>query len=359
MSRNSLSSADATQILLSNMLVNAQLALYPVKEARNYGTGVTVSPFELVEQLKRAVMKGVPELTESLLGEKKRELGQELFDSLFKIGYEFPNKKAIKIIDAVMDESKRHLPIMTSDATLEGEGPEIGKPTLLTRIGGCAVRCVGCDTPHSWNAEVVTFDGNIDPTRREYNQVMDVSDVADLIVQQAGYYGLKRVSITGGEPLHYIDALRLLVADLWLRGFYINIETSGTLFDPVVFAMCHVSVDIKTPSSRVELSEYQLGALHAVASYEHASPAHVKAVVADGVDLEFLLNNFSKILNGSGVYRPLCITPWAYAVQEDINPAEMSSNIDQITKWVFDHKRELDSRQVRIIAQQHKLMAYV
>lgn len=725
MSQNSLSSADATQIILSNMLVNAQLALYPIKEARIYGTGVTTTPQELVEQLKNATMKGIPELTASLLGEKKRDHGMELFESLFKVGYEFPNKKAIKIVNSVIDESKRHLPIMTSDATLEGEGPEIGKPTLLTRIGGCAVRCVGCflatdkimtttgmkylhevevgewlytfdedynltttqvtkaihqmvnpdefvkvyyeernqygklqtkskictqdhewnvknvgwveakdlkpgsivhhlnsrevfkqkqsdsnpmhnaetaskvsdaiatqyangrkpncmgedarreasirmtesnpmyqhasvqrmllqkeypksraekithyvmekrlklkvkytgggknklligdndfgyympdflikgtnkvlelysttypcykedrsskegrklyessrrehykrfgyevefiryedhlpcalderitkdkissyplstfkilskrlnkfvtngvkilsverlsvrekagiqrqydnrkasndyvsivnfscapfnhflidgvhvhncDTPHSWNAEVAEFDGIIDPTRREYNQVMKVSDVADLIVQQAGYYGLKRVSITGGEPLHYIEALRLLVADLWLRGFYINIETSGTLFDPIVFAMCHVSVDIKTPSSRVELSDTQIGALHAVASYEHASPAHVKAVIKDEVDLNFLKEKFSKILNGNGVYRTLCLTPWAYAVQEDVDPREMSSNIDQITKWVFDHKRELDSRQVRVIAQQHKLMSYV
>lgn len=359
MSQNSLSSADATQIILSNMLVNAQLALYPIKEARIYGTGVTTTPHELVEQLKNATMKGIPELTASLLGEKKRDHGMELFESLFKVGYEFPNKKAIKIVNSVIDESKRHLPIMTSDATLEGEGPEIGKPTLLTRIGGCAVRCLGCDTPHSWNAEVVEFDGIIDPTRREYNQVMKVSDVADLIVQQAGYYGLKRVSITGGEPLHYIEALRLLVADLWLRGFYINIETSGTLFDPIVFAMCHVSVDIKTPSSRVELSDTQIGALHAVASYEHASPAHVKAVIKDDVDLNFLKEKFSKILNGNGVYRTLCLTPWAYAVQEDVDPREMSSNIDQITKWVFDHKRELDSRQVRVIAQQHKLMSYV
>lgn len=358
MSQNSLNSADATQIILSNMLVNAQLALYPVKEARNYGTGVTVSPFELVEQLKVAVMKGIPELTASLLGDKKRGTGQELFDSLFKIGYEFPNKKAIKIINAVMDESKRHLPIMTSDATLEGEGPEIGKPTLLTRIGGCAVRCVGCDTPHSWNAEVTQFDGVIDPTRREYNQVMDVSDVADLIVQQAGYYGLKRVSITGGEPLHYVDALRLLVADLWLRGFYINIETSGTLFDPVIFAMCHVSVDIKTPSSHVVLTQHQVGALHAVASYEHASPAHLKAVVKNETDLRFLLDNFSKILNGNGTYRTLCLTPWAYARQEEVNPSEMSSNVNQITKWIFYNKRSVDSRQVRIIGQQHKLLGF-
>lgn len=355
---NNLSDRDISQILLTNMLDNARSALHPIKEARNYGTGIDVSPKELVDQLLEATMRGIPKLSADLQGGKNEGLGQSLLDSLFKVGYSFPNTHALKIIKGVTDSSKRVLPLMTSVATLEGEGPEIGKFTLLTRLGGCAVRCLGCDTPHSWNAETAKFDGIVDADKTEYNQLMDIRDVSDLIVQQCGYYGIRRVSITGGEPLHYIDALRLLVADLWLRGFYINIETSGTLFDPVIFAMCHVSVDIKTPSARVELSEYQIGALHAVSSYEHSSPAHLKAIISGRADLEFLMTNFGQILNGTGKYRPICLTPWAYTRQEDINPPEMSSNVNDITNWVFENKRKLDASQVRIIGQQHKLLDY-
>lgn len=357
MSENApLSKSRVAQILFSNMLVNTSVALYPIIESRNYGRGTKVTPYELVESLKVASMKGIENLSESLGVE--RDTGSQLFENLFSKGYEFPNKNAMTLIKSVVDSSNRAIPLMTSDPTLEGEGPEIGTPTLLTRLGGCAVRCKGCDTPHSWNADIIKFDGVVDAGRREYNATLDVSDIADLMVQQCGYYGLKRVSITGGEPLHYVDALRLLVADLWLRGFYINLETSGTLFDPVIFAMCHVSVDIKTPSSRVDLSPYQIGALKAVSSYEHGCPAHLKAVISDKVDIEFIASNFGDILKGNGIYRPLCLTPWAHAVQEDLDVPRMSSNVDSITNWVFTNKDRVDARQVRVIGQQHKLLGF-
>lgn len=346
-----------SRILLSNMLVNTNLALYPVKEAKRYGTGVTTSPAELVESVKEKALNRIDALSQSLLSDAG--VGSTLFENLFTDSYEFPNKRAMKLINKVIDSGSRLIPLMTSDATLEGEGPEIGKFTLLTRIGGCAVACVGCDTPHSWNAKISDFDGNLDPIRTQYNQVMDIRDIADLIIQQADCYGLKRISITGGEPLHYIDALRLLVADLWLRGFYINIETSGTLFDPVIFSMCHVSLDIKTPSSRVKLSDTQIGAIHAVASYDHANPAHVKAVISNREDLEFLMDNFYDILTGDGKYRPICLTPWAAATQDKLDPGSMSTNVNEITSWVFENRTRIDSRQIRVIGQQHKLLQFV
>lgn len=360
MSKEPLSTAEATQILLSNMLVNCQQVLHQVKDLQMHGAGCFMTPVELIDNLKKNVCRGIPQLSEALLGSSSGHVGEMLFDTLFKGEYKFPNKHALKLINAVTDDKKYHIPIMTSDATLEGEGPEIGKPTILTRIAGCAVRCIGCDTPHSWNAEnTEPFDGVIDASQREFNRLMHITEISDLLVQQAGYYGLKRISITGGEPLHYVDALRLLVADLWLRGFYLNIETSGVVFDPIIFAMCHVSVDIKTPSSRVELTEHQLGALHAVASYEHSNPAHIKAVIASTNDLEFLVENFSGILNGKGKYRQLCLTPWAHATTEDLDVPYIATNVGEITQWIFDNKRRIDSQQVRVIAQQHKLLTFV
>lgn len=352
------SSTEFSRIVMSNMLVNTNLALYPIKEAKLYGTGTTITPHELVNTLKQKAMRNIEDLVVSMTNEGCRGLGQQLLDGLFKVGYSFPNTHALKLIESVTDMDKRSIPFMSSYATLEGEGPEIGKPTILARLGGCAVRCKGCDTPNSWNANAEPFDGTIDPMRNEYNQLMHISDIADLIVQQADCYGLKRISITGGEPLHYIDALRLLIADLWLRGFYINLETSGTLFDPVIFAMCHVSVDIKTPSSKVKLSEYQIGALHAIASYDHANPAHIKAVILNKKDLAFVLEKFPNVLKGHGTYRPICLTPWAAARQEDLNVGSMSSNVQEITNWIFDNKNLVDTRQVRVIGQQHKLFSF-
>ena len=35
-------------------------------------------------------------------------------------------------------------------SSVQGEGPEVGAPTLFVRFGGCDLRCRWCDSPHTW-----------------------------------------------------------------------------------------------------------------------------------------------------------------------------------------------------------------
>lgn len=342
--------------ILGAMLNNTRSALVPFTEARQYGTAIHTSPSELVAKLEASVLNGISAISEKH-GDK--HWGEILYKSSFTSLYEFPNKRALKIIDGVLKDTDRKMPIMTSHVTLEGEGPEIGKATILTRIGGCAIRCVGCDTPHSWNAEPLKQESE-DGLQINNFGLMDVSEVSEMVVRQAETANIKRISITGGEPLHYINALRLLIADLWLQGFYINLETSGVLFDPVIFAMTHTSIDIKTPSARVELSPIQLGALHAMASYKNPHPCHLKAVIGTKGDLDFVHQHFMQVLNGHGIYRPLCFTPFGPVNDADVDLSSLGHTVDMICDWMFIEKvGVLDTRQIRVINQQHKVFQIV
>ncbi|MFN3803906.1 MAG: 4Fe-4S cluster-binding domain-containing protein [Pyrobaculum sp.] len=47
-------------------------------------------------------------------------------------------------------------------ATLQGEGINLGKPAVFVRLAGCPIRCVYCDTKHSWD-----FHGGVEMSPRE------------------------------------------------------------------------------------------------------------------------------------------------------------------------------------------------
>ncbi len=118
--------------------------------------------------------------------------------------------------------------------SLQGEGRDIGLPTVFVRLTGCNLRCAWCDTEYS-------FTGG---------QWMALDAVFAAV---EAFPPVKRVCLTGGEPLlqkEHQDLVRALTA----RGYRVVVETSGSrpvegaLLDPLV---C-VSMDIKCPSSGEE-----------------------------------------------------------------------------------------------------------
>lgn len=118
--------------------------------------------------------------------------------------------------------------------SLQGEGREIGLPTVFVRLTGCNLRCVWCDTEYSF-------------TGGEWMALEDVVRAVE------AFPGVKHVCLTGGEPLlqrDHQDLLRALLA----RGYHIVVETSGS--KPIEGAhlddrVC-VSMDIKCPGSHEE-----------------------------------------------------------------------------------------------------------
>ncbi len=115
--------------------------------------------------------------------------------------------------------------------SLQGESLEAGWPTVFVRLTGCPLRCRYCDTAYA-------FHGG-------------TSLGLDTILENVAARGVRRVCVTGGEPLAQPavhDLLRLLCDE----GYGVVLETGGALpirdVDPRVVRV----LDFKTPGSGEE-----------------------------------------------------------------------------------------------------------
>ena len=115
--------------------------------------------------------------------------------------------------------------------TLQGEGVHAGRPAVFCRFAGCnlwngreadrgAAVCRFCDT------DFVGVDGV------GGGKFADAHDLAQAIAQQwpSADHAHRMVVLTGGEPLMQVDVA--LVDALHACGFYIAVESNGTLVPP-------------------------------------------------------------------------------------------------------------------------------
>lgn len=114
-------------------------------------------------------------------------------------------------------------------ASLQGEGPSAGRPSLFMRLSRCNLACQWCDTAYTWR-----FTGDNRPHRdglafeRQANQlVLDERDVVARLLA----FPQDRLVVSGGEPLLQAPALaRVLAALKEARpALHVEIETNGTV----------------------------------------------------------------------------------------------------------------------------------
>ncbi len=90
---------------------------------------------------------------------------------------------------------------------IQGEGPLVGVPATFIRLQGCNVRCPGCDTDYDIGTKMSVLS----------------------ILEQLSRMPHRTVAVvTGGEP--FLQDVTDLVAGLQEGGWYVLIETNGTLW---------------------------------------------------------------------------------------------------------------------------------
>ncbi|MDP3538355.1 MAG: 7-carboxy-7-deazaguanine synthase QueE [Azonexus sp.] len=112
--------------------------------------------------------------------------------------------------------------------SLQGEASRAGLPTVFVRLAGCPLRCVWCDTTHS-------FTGG------------EPATIASVLAEVAKYPA-RQVCVTGGEPLSQKECLPLLSA-LCDAGYDVSLETSGALDIAAVDPRVSRIMDLKAPDS--------------------------------------------------------------------------------------------------------------
>ena len=79
--------------------------------------------------------------------------------------------------------------------SIQGEGPNFGKPAIFLRTAQCNLKCTWCDTKYTWDWKNYDFSKEV--------KEMTIDEVKDAITELE----IKHLVITGGEPLLQQDDL--------------------------------------------------------------------------------------------------------------------------------------------------------
>jgi 7-carboxy-7-deazaguanine synthase len=212
-----------------------------------------------------------------------------------------------------MAEPRKTTSLLVSEVfySLQGETSRIGLPTVFVRLTGCPLRCAWCDTTYA-------FAGG----RR-------MTPAA--ILDQVSGYGVRRVCVTGGEPLAQKNCLPLL-ASLCDAGYDVSLETSGALDVGAVDPRVSRIVDFKAPASgETERNRWQNVPL--------LTPRdEIKFVLASRADYEWARQTIAK--HRLDRRCPIVFSP----VQDALAPRELA-------EWIL-----ADRLPVRFQLQLHKLL---
>lgn len=100
-------------------------------------------------------------------------------------------------------------------ASIQGEGPNTGTPSIFLRLGICNLQCTWCDTPYTWKKGITDYkEQSIKDVLKKINRLRKGTKISHLV-------------ITGGEPLLQQAALKPLLESM--GDMTIEFETNGSV----------------------------------------------------------------------------------------------------------------------------------
>jgi len=176
------------------------------------------------------------------------------------------------------------LPVSEIFLSVQGEGVHSGTPSVFLRTYRCNLSCTWCDSKYTWLDQDKARAG-VDYTPMSAGAVID----------KIASYGCKHLVLTGGEPLLHQRALAPLLASLKGEGFFVEVETNGTIAPSTELA---ASVDCFNVSPKISNSLVEEGARirpDSLNAFVRSQKAWFKFVVCDQNDLaeiEAVLSEF-------------------------------------------------------------------
>ena len=119
--------------------------------------------------------------------------------------------------------------------TVQGEGRQVGRPSVFVRSSLCNLHCRWCDTDYTWNWEGTPFlhdrAGESGYTKyRKEDQIIEVS--VEEVAEKAASFSCPHFVFTGGEPLLHEEDWIGLMRQLEMRfeepAPTFELETNGT-----------------------------------------------------------------------------------------------------------------------------------
>lgn len=171
--------------------------------------------------------------------------------------------------------TKKHPVIEIFGPVIQGEGSQVGNQTMFIRFGGCDYRCTKCDSLHA------VIPGAI----QKHGTMMEPIEIVEALYKVREETGVRWVTFSGGNPcMHKLDEL---VAILVNSGWFINVETQGTLWQDWLLACTLVTISPKSPGMGEKFEEDKFrNFCQRISGYR---PVCIKVVVFSEQDLEFAL----------------------------------------------------------------------
>lgn len=174
--------------------------------------------------------------------------------------------------------------------SIQGEGPNVGKPTVFVRFGGCNLRCPlwPCDTPYAVDPKVY---------RHEWMK-MSPTELVDAIEPFATYPHFN-ICLTGGEPiLQNKDEFREFTILAAEQGWDLEMFSNGTLpYEEEIGKITTIVMDWKLPGSGEDYTNpTRITNLEALAARDA-----VKFTIANEADYEIAKEMYHKHIAGSAV----------------------------------------------------------
>lgn len=143
--------------------------------------------------------------------------------------------------------------------SLQGEGKNVGAPSVFVRLSRCNLYCSWCDTPYTWNWQGSAF---VHESAQKFDPALASIELDPVAVARwVRRWACQRLVLTGGEPLLQASECVRLLEELGsapdARGQYVcEIETNGTLLPPAALdaLVSQYTVSAKLESSQVESS---------------------------------------------------------------------------------------------------------
>lgn len=117
-----------------------------------------------------------------------------------------------------MQTAEEQLPISEIFFSIQGEGIYSGTPSVFLRTYRCNLTCTWCDSKYTWVDQDKATPGV------EYAPMS-----VGAVVERVEGFGCKHLVVTGGEPVLHQRVLAPLLATLKRDGFFIEVETNGTI----------------------------------------------------------------------------------------------------------------------------------
>ncbi|MFZ9520118.1 MAG: 7-carboxy-7-deazaguanine synthase QueE [Silvanigrellaceae bacterium] len=104
---------------------------------------------------------------------------------------------------------------------LQGEGINLGTPSILVRLQICNLRCSWCDTPYTHTAKSDPMDSNDKSSKQRFQRML----ISKIVEEISRHSTTRHVILSGGEPT--LQNFSSLLEQL-SQTHSIEVETNGT-----------------------------------------------------------------------------------------------------------------------------------